>query len=68
MMIIPPPFKKLSNERTNTLIIRKIFFKYRTVMSSNTSRLEAHAGFFRLIMKGIFDPCVLWPFDKKLIS
>ena len=29
---------------------------YRKVASSNTSRLEAHAGFFRLLMKGIFDP------------
>ena len=37
-------------------------------MSSNTSRLEAHAGFFRLLMKGIFVPYVLRPFDKKLIS
>ena len=27
------------------------------------SRLEAHAGFFRLLIKGIFDPV-----DKKLIS
>ena len=27
---------------------------YRKVASSNTSRLEAHAGFFRLLMKGIF--------------
>ena len=40
---------------------------YRKVASSNTSRLEAHAGFFRLLMKGIFDPYVLWPFDKKVI-
>ena len=30
--------------------------------SSITSCLEAHADFFRLLMKGIFDP-----FDKKLI-
>ena len=29
---------------------------YRKVASSNTFRLEAHAGFFRLVMKGIFDP------------
>ena len=29
------------------------------VTSSNTSRLEAHAGFTRLLMKGIFDPYVL---------
>ena len=41
---------------------------YRKVASSNTSHLEAHAGFFRLLMKGIFDPYVLWPFDKKWIS
>ena len=33
-------------------------FYYRKVMSSNTSRLEAHKGFFRLLMKGIFDPYV----------
>ena len=31
---------------------------YRNVASSNTSRLEAHAGFLRLLMKGIFDPFV----------
>ena len=41
---------------------------YRIVASSNTSCLEAHAGFFRLLMNGIFDPYVLWTFDKKLIS
>ena len=41
--------------------------KYRKVTSTNPSHLEAHAGFFRLLMKGIFDPYVLWPFDKKLI-
>ena len=40
---------------------------YRKVASSNTSRLEAQAGFFRLLMKGIFNPYVLWPFDKKSI-
>ena len=33
--------------------------KYCKVLSSNTSRLEAHTGFFRLLMKGIFDPYVL---------
>ena len=32
------------------------------------SCLEADAGFFKLLMKGIFDPYVLWPVDKKLIS
>ena len=39
---------------------------YPKVASSNTSRLEAHIGFFRLLMKGIFYPYV--PFDKKMIS
>ena len=38
------------------------------VASSNTSCLVAHAWFFRLLMKGIFDPYVLWSFGKKLIS
>ena len=32
---------------------------YCKVTSSNTSHLEAQAGFFRLLMKGIFDPYVL---------
>ena len=39
-----------------------------TVASSNMSCLEAHVGFFRLLMKGIFDPYALWPFEKKEIS
>ena len=33
-----------------------VFYSYCKVSSSNTSRLEAHTGFFRLLMKGIFDP------------
>ena len=33
--------------------------KYRKVASSNLSCLEAHAGSFRLLIKGIFDPLVL---------
>ena len=32
---------------------------YRKIASSNTSRLEAHLGFFRLLMKGLFGPYVL---------
>ena len=32
---------------------------YRKVASSNTSRLEAHAGLFRLLMKGISYPHVM---------
>ena len=45
---------------------RSILSRYCKVASSNTSRYEAHAGFFRLLMKGIFDPYVLWPFDKLI--
>ena len=41
---------------------------YRKVACSKTSRLDAHAGFFRLFMKGIFHHYVLWPFDKKSVS
>ena len=32
---------------------------YSKVASSNTSHLETHAGFFKKLMKGIFDPYVL---------
>ena len=31
---------------------------YCKVVSSNTSRFKAHAGFFRLLVKGVFDPYV----------
>ena len=34
-------------------------FEYSKIASSNMSRLEAHAGFFSSLMKGIFDPLVL---------
>ena len=40
---------------------------YRIVASRSTSRLVTCLGLFRLLMKGIFDPYVLWPFGKKLI-
>ena len=35
------------------------FLYYRKVASSNTSRLEANAGFFRLLLNVFFDPCVV---------
>ena len=35
------------------------FTIYCKVANSNTSCLEAHAGFFRLLIKGILDPYVL---------
>ena len=39
--------------------VSKFYSPYRKVVSSNTSRVEAHEGFFRLLVKGIFDPYVL---------
>ena len=39
---------------------------YHIVANSDTSRLEAHAGIYRLLMKGIFDAYVLLPFEKKI--
>jgi len=42
--------------------------RYRIVASTSPSRIEAHAGLFKLLMNKIFDPYLLWPFDKKLIS
>ena len=44
------------------------WLKYFRVTSSSPSHLEAHAGFFRLSMKGKFDVYLLWPFGKMLIS
>ena len=38
---------------------RLIKFMYRIVASTSPSRIEAHAGIFRSLMKGIFDPYVL---------
>ena len=49
-------------------LILKFLDTYRKVASSNTSCLEAHAGFFRWLMKRIFDPYVLWPFDNISIT
>ena len=51
-------------------LVQNTILAYHKVASSNTSRLEAHAGSgsFRLFVKGIFDPYALWPFPKKLIS
>ena len=34
-------------------------YNYRRVTSSNTPRLEPHPGFYRLLMKGIFDAYLL---------
>ena len=41
------------------LLSAKVYVYYRKVGSSNTSHLEAHTGFYRLLKKGIFNPYVL---------
>ena len=40
-------------------------YVYRRVMTTSLLCLEAHAGFFRLFMKGKFDVYSLWPFGKS---
>ena len=40
-------------------LIQGVRSVYRKVASSNMSCIEAHAGFFRLLMKRIFNPYVL---------
>ena len=45
--------------RGELLINYLLLTNYRKVASSNTYCLEAHAGFFRLLMKWIFDYYVL---------
>ena len=52
-------FKYQVLQLTRSLGYLRIPFSYRKIASSDTSCLEAHAGFFRLLMKGIFDPYVL---------
>ena len=50
------------HQKDQLIKVRQI--KYCKVASSNTSCLEAHAGFFRLLKKGIFNPYVLGAFEK----
>jgi hypothetical protein len=38
---------------------RKCKIKYCRVTSSNASCLEPHPGFYRVLIKGIFDACVV---------
>ena len=49
-----------------TIDPRILSFDRIKVSSSNMTCSEADADFFRLLMKGVFNPCVLRPFDKKL--
>ena len=50
--------KKLFAFSAKMALSHEIISTYRKIASSNTSCLEAHAGFFRLLMKGIFGPYV----------
>ena len=49
------------------LRIHEVKIINRKVASTSPSNFEAHAGLFRLPMKGIFDAYVLRPFGKKFI-
>ena len=64
-----PPFQKNVNFSLNLVTFRenRPDFIYRKVASLNTSRFEANVGLFRLSIKGIFNPSVLWPFGKNFI-
>ena len=53
MRYLTPRFQN-SMINVGSLLFQAI--RYHKVASSNTSHLEAHAGIFRLLMKGIFDP------------
>ena len=63
-------YVRINPNSTTKYKISSINFKlvyYHKIASSNTSRLEANVAFFRWLMKGLFGPYVLRPFDKKLI-
>jgi hypothetical protein len=49
----------VSSRVFNCLTLLFVVFPSVQVVSSNTSHLDTHAGFFRLLMKGILDPYVL---------
>ena len=51
--------KELEIQRQRLQVELQCIIHYRKVMSFNRSCLQAHAGFFRLLMKGIFYPYVL---------
>ena len=55
----PHDFLEASNYTVTILKHAHLVHSYHKIASSNPSRLEAHVGFFRLLMKGIFGPYVL---------
>jgi hypothetical protein len=52
-------YKKKYIKKNNYLTPYQINVEYCKTASSNMSHLEAHVGFFRLLMKGIFGPYVM---------
>jgi hypothetical protein len=72
-IVVNPPERKLAKRTSvdcmgfrpdlviffSTLVCLIILWIYGKVASFNMSRLEAHAGFFRLLMKENFYPYVL---------
>ena len=52
------PTMKRETARDMNIKYSKDSNEYRKVASSNKSLLETHAGFFRLLMKGMFDPYI----------
>jgi hypothetical protein len=51
-----PSFQSYFMTTLQVELLFQLQFRYHKVASSNTSCLVAHAGFFRLHMKGIFNP------------
>ena len=65
-LIIVLKYTFLRHNRHTKLISISIFLEYRKVPSSNMSGLEAHAGYFRLLMRVIFDPIYIVTFWQKV--
>ena len=50
---------RFQNSMMNVSSLLSQAIRYHKVASSNTFHLEEHAGFFRLLMKGILDAYIL---------
>ena len=59
LLTVAKEVNKLGKYATGAIYNQEELYTYRKIASFNTSRLEAHAGFFRLLMKGINDHYVL---------
>ena len=60
----------LTRKRKKNLLVSNTLSKncmYRKVASSNLSCFVKHRGYYGLVMKGIFDVYLPWPFGKKVI-